>query len=125
MGKGDLVSIDFFGPLPPSVGGAKYILAVSDVYTKYVELYPIRNATTKIVINKMRNHYYVNHGKPKKIINAHGTQFTSQKWREALEDDGIRSIFSSIRHPQSNHVERVMRELGRFKSLNKYLTIKT
>ena len=29
-------------------------------------------------------------------------------------DEGIRPIFSSIRHPQSNPVETVHRELGRF-----------
>ena len=44
----------------------------------------------------------------------HGTQFTSKKWTDKLRKNGIKPIFSSIRHPQSNMVERIHRELGRF-----------
>ena len=44
----------------------------------------------------------------------HGTQFTSKKWTEKLIDNGIKPIFLSVRHPQSNIVERIHRELGRF-----------
>ena len=60
------------------------------------------------------------HGKPKRILSDNGTQFTSLKWRNALEAEGIKVTFSSIRHPQSNPTERVMREIGRlFRTLCK------
>lgn len=52
-------------------------------------------------------------GKPEKILSDHGTQFTSSKWSKSLRGVGIELIYSSIRHPKSNPVERVMRELGR------------
>ena len=50
---------------------------------------------------------------PKRVLSDNGTQFTSPKWKNELEKVGIRVKFSSIRHPQSNPTERVMREIGR------------
>ena len=53
-------------------------------------------------------------GKPKREREAdHGTQFTSTVWQEGVKRRGIQPILSSIRHPQSNPSERIMRELSR------------
>ena len=53
-------------------------------------------------------------GKPSKIITDHGTQFTSPIGLEFFNEKGIQPVFSSIRHPQNNIVERIHRELSRF-----------
>ena len=37
-----------------------------------------------------------------------------KKWTDKLRENGIKPIFSSIRHPQSNIVEQIHRELGGF-----------
>lgn len=110
----EMISIDFYGPLPQSRGGVQYLLVVIDIFSKYVALYPIKKATIKITINKIVNDYFVKVGKAKVILSDNGTQFTSKKWKQILEKENVRVIFSSIRHPQSNPVERIMRELGRF-----------
>lgn len=112
-GPGDLVSVDFFGPLPRSQGGVEYIFVRLDVFSKYVKLYPIKRETTDTILNKTFNCYIPEMANPTRILSDHGTQFTSPKWGERLRQEGIKAIFSSIRHPQSNPVERVMRELGR------------
>lgn len=111
---GDLLSIDFYGPLPVSRGGVKHILVTIDAFSKFVVLYPIKKANAITVINKIFGHYIPNFGKPKKIQCDHGTQFTGARWEKKLTEENIQLIFSSIRHPQSNVVERVNRELGRF-----------
>ena len=76
-------------------------------------MYPIKKANTRTCINKLINNYFVHIGTPKKILSDHGTQFVSPQWRTKLESLGIRVLYSSIRHPQSNPVERTMREIGR------------
>lgn len=111
---GDLLSIDFYGPLPMSTGGVKHILVTIDAFSKLVVLYPIKRANTTTVIRKIFGHYVEKFGKPKQLCCDHGTQFTASKWKQKLNDEGIKLVFSSIRHPQSNIVERVNRELGRF-----------
>jgi transposase InsO family protein len=111
--KGDLITVDFYGPLPRSVGGVQYILVVLDAFTKYVVLYPMKKATTQVSLSKIINHYIPKFGKPNRILSDNGTQFTSEKWKIELQKLGIKVCFSSIRHPQSNPTERVMRELGK------------
>ncbi|XP_011697582.1 PREDICTED: uncharacterized protein LOC105455741 [Wasmannia auropunctata] len=110
----EIISVDFYGPLPQSRGGVQYLLVVIDIFSKYVSLYPIKKATTKITLNKIINDYFQRVAKPEAILSDNGTQFTSKKWRESLGKENVRVIFSSVRHPQSNPVERTMRELGRF-----------
>lgn len=34
------IGIDFVGPLPPSTQGSRYILTVSDYFTKFVQAFP-------------------------------------------------------------------------------------
>lgn len=110
---GDLVSVDFYGALPRSLGDMEYIFVVLDVFSKYVKLYPIKNENTVTILRKLFDHYIPEMGKPSRIIADHGTQFTSPKWGKKLIESGITVVYSSIRHPKSNPVERVMRELGR------------
>lgn len=87
---------------------------MQDVFSKLVTLYQIRRANTKICLAKLKDHYFSKMGRPNRVLSDHGSQFTSPVWKAGLEAEGIKVIFSSIRHPQSNPVERTMRELGRF-----------
>ena len=109
----ELVSVDFYGPIPASVGGVQYIFVIHDVFSKLVTLYPIKRVNTKTCLTKLRDHYFGNIGKPQKILSDNGTQFSSPVWKNTLSSFGVKALFSSIRHPQSNPVERTMRELGR------------
>ena len=105
--------MDFFGPLPKSIGGVKYIFVTLDVFSKLVQLYPVRRATTEVIVNRLSKDYFSRVGKPSRILSDHGTQFTSSRWKNFVEESGIRHILSSVRHPQGNPVERVMKEIGR------------
>ena len=109
----DLVTVDFFGPLPRGRGGAEYIFVVLDAFSKLVRLYPMKKATTAMSLKKIVDNYIPECGKPDRLLSDNGTQFTSAKWKNTLEKEGIKVIYSSIRHPQSNPTERVMREIGR------------
>ena len=109
----ELVTVDFYGPLPRGRGGVQYLFVVLDAFSKLVRMFPLKNATTYMSLRCMIEKYIPECGKPKRILSDNGTQFTSPKWRTALEEQGIDVVFSSIRHPQSNPTERVMREIGR------------
>ncbi|XP_033222744.1 uncharacterized protein K02A2.6-like [Belonocnema kinseyi] len=90
-----------------------------DTFTKYTKLYPIRKATSEMAVRKIDD-FIKDIGMPPKVLSDRGTQFTSHRWREALEERGIQTILTSIRYPQANMVERVNRELARlFRTLLK------
>lgn len=48
-GPNDLVCVDFYGPLPRSIGGVQYIFVVLDTFTKYVKLYPVKKDNTNTI----------------------------------------------------------------------------
>lgn len=92
----------------------KYLLVVLDTFTKFVVIYPLVKATDKITIKKLLEDYIPTYGSPNKIQSDHGTQFTFRLWLETMRTEHISTVFSSVRHRQSNLVERVNKEIGRF-----------
>lgn len=87
----DLISIDFFGPLTRSTRGFQHILVMIDTFTKYTKLYPVRKATNEISIQKL-DEFLKEIGRPKSILSDRGTQFTTKKWEEALQERNIKMI---------------------------------
>lgn len=111
--ENDLLAVDIFGPLPASTAGVKYILVILNVFTKYIKMYPIKTPTAGAITSKLEKDYFLNIRKPRSILSDNGSQFLSNKWNTFLKQNGIRNLHCSIRHPQSNPVERCMREIAR------------
>lgn len=109
--KGELVSVDFYGPLPTSSGGVKHILVVVDNFTKFAKLYAVRRATTTAAIRRIQQ-YASKYGRPTYILSDNGTQFTAKGWNRELEQMGITPKFTAIRNPCTNIAERWNRQLG-------------
>lgn len=109
----DLVAVDLYGPLPRSRGGVKYLLVVLDVFTKHIRCYPLKKATTNACVRRMIDQHFVAYGVPRRILSDRGTQFTADEWRWEMLWLNVDVVYTSVRHPQSNPVERCMREIGR------------
>lgn len=110
---GDLVAVDYFGPLPPAQGGFKYLCVMMDVFSKYIKLFPMKRINAAGTLKHLREGL-LRHIKVKQVLSDHGTQFTSRRWIDTLRSWKIRPVFITIRNPQSNPVERCMKTLGRF-----------
>ena len=113
-GPRDLICVDFLGPLPRGRGGVEYIFVVLDAFTKLGRLYPLKKTTTVMSLKRLFEDYIPECGMFKRILSDNGTQFTSSKWKSEFEKAGIRVVYSSIRRPQSNPAERIMREISKF-----------
>ena len=50
---GELLSMDFYGPLPTFTSGSKYLRSTINVFSKFVIFYPIKKANTATVIRKI------------------------------------------------------------------------
>ena len=90
------------------------MLSTTNAFSKYVALYPLRRANTKAITDKLSKDHFPKYGNPSKIVTDHGKQFTSHIWSELSKEKDFQLVFFSIRHPQSNIVERIHRELSRF-----------
>ena len=111
---GEIISCDFQGPFPTSIGGSKYIFSIVDIFSKYVTLFVIKKENTETVLNKLTNEYFKKFKKPEKILVDNGTQFTSTKFINKLNNLGVKVIFVSIRNPKANPIERVHRSINQF-----------
>ena len=110
----DLSALDFYGQLPVWRGGVRYILMCLDVFSKHINLYPRRTATTESCLSKLTTDYFPQVIKPSCILSDRGTQFTSPMWKKKLSELDVTVRFSPIRHPESNPIQCVMRLIGKY-----------
>lgn len=108
----ELISVDLFGPLPAGPAGVRYVFVMIDVFSKYVTFDSVKKPTATVLWRKLERRIQLL-GKPAAVLCDQGTQFTAKFWRKKLRDTEIKLIFTSVRHPQANPVERTMRELSR------------
>lgn len=107
----DTICLDFFGPLPKGRAGLEYILVIEDLLTKYVKLYPMKNATSKNTIEKIER-WIQEFGPPKNILSDNGPQFRATRYREHFKTKNINLRFTSRYTPSSNPAERIMATIG-------------
>ncbi|GFW53974.1 retrovirus-related Pol polyprotein from transposon 412 [Trichonephila clavipes] len=71
------IAIDLFGPLPETSEGMKWIFIVEDYTTKWVELFPLKQATAKECAMTLLNEVFLRYGVPRRLISDNGTQFAN------------------------------------------------
>lgn len=107
-----MVYIDFVGPLPRSRNGYVYLFVAVDAFSKFVRIQPMRSATSKGVIQYMKDHIFHTFGVPNTIISDNGKQFTSEVFKKFLETYGVKLWLTSRYHPQANACEAANKTVG-------------
>jgi hypothetical protein len=99
----DVVGMDFMGPFkPPSSQGNKYIMVVTDYFSKYVEVRALPDQTAITSADAFLDMVVRRHGTPKVIVSDRGVNFTSKIFRHLCKTLGIRQKFSTSYHPATN-----------------------
>ena len=76
-------------------------LVVIDSHTKWLEVFPVKAATSFHTIEKLRM-LFSSFGLPHKIVNDNGSVFTSQEFQDFMKSNGIIHVKVSPYHPSSN-----------------------
>jgi RNase H-like domain found in reverse transcriptase/Reverse transcriptase (RNA-dependent DNA polymerase)/Integrase zinc binding domain/Chromo (CHRromatin Organisation MOdifier) domain len=103
---GEVIGIDFIGPLPESsVGGVTYnaVMVVVDRLTRYAVYVPMATQrTAQSVFHKLDAHWIALFGAPSTIVSDRDTLFTSRFWVDIWA--GLRAELkrSTAFHPQSD-----------------------
>jgi len=106
------IALDFFGPLPLSSSGHKYILVAQDMFTRFVTLIPLKSTKADDFIEAMGTHFFPVHGIPVEFVSDNGPPFGSSFAQDFASILGIGFRFAPAYHPQSNGlVERFMATL--------------
>ena len=107
------VSIDIVGPLPVSSRRHRFILTVADIFSGWIELFPLRVATEKAVATTLVNEVFSRYGCPFEIHSDNAKTFISKTLREVYRKFRIKPSVTPVYSPKSSYVERSHRELKR------------
>lgn len=110
-GPGEIIGVDFMGPLPSSRGKNTSLMVVVDYYSKWVELFALRDATTPRVCKILKDEIFTRWGVPAYMVSDRGPQFTSKLMSNLCESWGVTKKLTTAYHPQTNLTERVNRNL--------------
>uniref|UniRef100_A0A9J8D6N2 Gypsy retrotransposon integrase-like protein 1 n=1 Tax=Cyprinus carpio carpio TaxID=630221 RepID=A0A9J8D6N2_CYPCA len=105
------IGMDLIGPLERSARGHRFALVIVDYATRYPEAVALRNISAKSVADALFR-LISRVGIPKEILTDQGTAFMSRTLNELYELLGIKSVRTSVYHPQTDGlVERFNRTL--------------
>ena len=107
---------DLFGPLKISGNAKKYILCMTDAFTKYVELVALPDKEALTVTSAIFNRWICRYGTPLEIVSDQGKEFTNKLSEELYVLLQLKHQTTSARHPQCNAAAEVCN-----KTIAKYL----
>jgi len=107
------LSIDLTGPHPRSKHGNVYICTVIDVFSKWLEIFAIRNKEALTVAKVLVEKVFCRLGTPLSILSDRGGEVDSQLMHEICQLLHIDKLHTSSYHPACNaQIERQHRTLN-------------
>ena len=107
----EVVAIDFIH-LDKCKGGFEYVLVVTDLFTKFVQMYGTKKKSSKAAASKLFHEFVLSYGFPKRIMHDKGGEFNSGLFEELHRLSGIEASNTTPYHPMSNgQCERMNRSL--------------
>lgn len=104
-----MISADLMGPFPRSLKGNKYLLVVTDSFSKFTLLKPLRSATANSVARYLEEDVFMVFGVPRYLICDNGSEFIGSPVKKLAEQYQVKILLNASRHPQANPTERTNR----------------
>ena len=100
------------GPLPVTEKGSKYILVITDLFSKWVEAFPLSSTNSVTLAEILTDTVICRYGVPEVIHSDQGANFVSEVIQTLCLNLGITRTQTTAYHPQGNgQVERFNRTL--------------
>ena len=103
-GPFQIIGIDFCGPLKSTPRGNKYVLVITDYFTRYITAVPLPTCTAEKTAETLFNEFFCKFGIPAVIVSDQGTHFQNQLMTNMQYLIGYNHIYSTPYHPQSNGI---------------------
>jgi transposase InsO family protein len=109
-GPWEFICADILGPLPTTKSGNRFILVISDRFSKFTVARPLRTTSANDVAECIVADWIANFGVPLILLTDNGPQFASKFLQQVSAVMGVHQRFTSAYHPATNgQVERFNR----------------
>ena len=98
------LGIDVVGPFPISISGNKYIVVITDAFTKWVEAWPVDDQREETIAQLLVEHIVCRFGCPESLLSDRGTNFLSALSMKVYELLQINKKTTTAYRPQTNGV---------------------
>ena len=85
----ETIAMDIIGPLLKTPRANRYVLVISDYFTKWTESYALAYETTTTIAEKVVSEFVSRFGVPRQIHSDQGTNFESKLMAEICKLLGI------------------------------------
>ncbi len=96
------VHVNLVGPLPASAKGFKYLFAMVDRSSRWLEATPLKSMAAEDCVEALISSWVARFGVPSIHTSDQGRQFTSSLWAGLTKLLGIKHVQTTAYHPQSN-----------------------
>jgi hypothetical protein len=96
------IGIDIMGPLPQTIRGKRYIVLAVDLFSKWIEAKPIKDADAQTISEFVYEDIICRHGIPMRMTSDRGTEFVNDLITILAEKYKIKHITTTAYHPQGN-----------------------
>lgn len=107
----EVISLDFIGPFPRSPRGYRFAIVVTDYFSKYVLIFPVRSATAAVLTKHIENDVFLVYGVPRTIICDNGVQMKSTMFKKMCSKYNSKILFNAHYYPRANPTERTNRTI--------------
>ena len=107
----EVAAVDLMGPYVETTNGNRFVLVVTDMFSRWVEAFPLQKSDAETVTRTIDREIFSRYGYPRAILSDNGPQFTSMEWDSALRRWGCLHWTTPIFHPQANPTERRIQEV--------------
>ena len=101
--------IDILATFPLAIRPMKYLVVAIEYFTKWIEAESVAQITTHKIQHFVWKNIVCRFGVLKRLVSDNDTQFASQQLGKLCSEVGIKQVFASVEHPQTN---------GQVKSVN-------
>ena len=105
------IAMDLMGPYIPTPQDYRYLLVITDLFTRWVEAFPLKVATTEKIAEIAEREVFQRFGYPRTVITDNGPQFKGDQWDAACARWGASPRRTPLYHPRANPTERRNQEI--------------
>jgi hypothetical protein len=105
------IALDYMGPYEATPDGNRYLLVVTDLFSRWVEAFPVKSATARVTTTILEKEVFSRWGYPRAVITDNGSQFRSGVFRRACHRWQVNHWPTANYHPRANPTERRNQEI--------------